>query len=147
MPILAYSDSASLVLRRCTRYEEIPDDGEMACRRDYRPQLQPVPGGDVLDRIRSAWMDVFDQIMLALSQMHHHDYEMSLLWHFPFMHNGYKDFFDDIARRQPMTMVRAAGATTGRNCSLCQAGTFLSGSGGNIFRSGLIIAVPFLVAV
>ena len=33
-----------------------PDDSRMACRRDHRPQLQPVPGGDLLDRIRSEIM-------------------------------------------------------------------------------------------
>ncbi len=34
-------------------YAEKPDGGGTACRRDYRPQLQPVPGRDLLDRIRS----------------------------------------------------------------------------------------------
>ena len=37
-----------------TGLENTPDANGMACRRDYKSQLQPVPGGDLLDRIRFA---------------------------------------------------------------------------------------------
>ena len=50
-----------------------PEEGCWACRRDHESQLQPVPGRDLFDRIRSlsGQMDVNDTGMNLLAIYNH----------------------------------------------------------------------------
>ena len=78
------------------------DRENRACRIDFRCQLQPVPGRGVFDRSRSH----FNHCSSDLTRM--------------MMSRSKSDLTETIG---------PAGSTTGVDCSLCQAGTYSSGSG------------------
>ena len=106
------SDTSCLFKRRSSHYnwdltelelrlQQRPNRDEWACRRYFTSQLQPVPGRDLRDGIRSgsddSWCN-FPHITCWIGQ------ELS-------------------------QMIGSAGSTTGANCSLCEAGTFGTGAG------------------
>ncbi len=92
-------------------YQPRTESNDLVCRLNYGSQLQPVRGRDLRDRIRSGCDDVsFDIQCIAY-------------------------FFSHAL----MQMIWSAGSTTGANCSLCEAGTFGTGSG-----QGALIAISNL---
>ena len=103
----------------------------MACRRDHRPQLQSVPRGNLLDRIR------LETIMLISEHSCPGPLKPSVLstrhvnseFHLCFTCSVTICAAQLALKRDPMTAQWPAGATTVLNCSLCQAGTYMTGSG------------------
>ena len=108
-----------------TPYQLRSDTDGMACRRDYRSQLQPVPGRELLHWIRSGGTN---RLHCALtSVVHVSEYDESCM-HVDCCHAC----ISDASGRQSLGLTEAfgpAGATTYLNCSLCQAGSYSTGSG------------------
>jgi hypothetical protein len=108
----------------CTFSTTLPDhysqascDSGMACRHHCRPQLQPVPGRDLLYRIRSGCKGLSGSCICTVTSC--------APWILVCMTMTFKPAV--------MLMVWPAGATTDLNCSLCQAGTYGTGSGSCAF--------------
>lgn len=111
----------------------------MSCRRHIRSQLQPVRARDLLDGIRSGCTGG------SASSLHPESCRRAVLAR-P-CGPGCKE----AERFDSDGMVWRAGATADVNCSLCQAGTYGTGSGSYAFHvvasSGRSLAIPSGVLV
>ena len=126
-----------------SRFKWRSDKNDLACRRNHRFQLQPVPGRDVLDRVRLGCIDLSGSLLLhwfcSKSRSDNDNVACrrdcrcqlqpvpgrDVLYRIrsPFLH-CYGTQSRDLTKT-----IWPAGATTGASCSVCQAGTFLTGSG------------------
>ena len=102
-----------------TWHQPRPEGYDIGCRRDCRCRLQSVRGWDLRDGIRSESIDqesVFIKICC-------HDF-------FPAFHCYFVSNTSPSGRSPDLRLtIFAAGATAGISCSLCEAGTYWTGSG------------------
>jgi hypothetical protein len=103
-----------------TCHQPRPEGYDIGCRRDRRCRLQSVRGWDLRDGIRSESIDE-ESVFITICCP---DFFFSFSLLFCEQHLSIRPDSPDLR-----LTIFAAGATVGISCSLCEAGTYWTGSG------------------
>ena len=98
-----------------------------ACRRDSKRQLQPVPGGDLWDWVR--WGSQNETCFCYIQHVMHISLVATIFVFVFFVFWLMRNMLSADLQTSFLCVAGRAGATASVSCSLCQAGTYGTGSG------------------